>query len=103
MGTPTTRRDSRLSSAALEVSELIEGKGSNRVRAVPFQRIRSSVTRTHLPSGRWRERRHAVNQFAHSPNISSDLSIARELRCPSRRVDVVQLEILLGTPRMPAL
>jgi hypothetical protein len=95
MGSPSTWRDSRLSSAELERSEFIVGNGANRVRALPIHRIRSSVTRTHLPSGRWRERRHALIQFAHSPNISSDFSIACELRRPSRRVVGVQLEIRL--------
>jgi hypothetical protein len=95
MGTPSTWPDSRRNSAELERSELIVGNCANRVRALPFHRIRSSVTRTHLPSGRWRERRHALIQFAHSPNIRSVLSIACELRRPSRRVVGVQLEIRL--------
>jgi hypothetical protein len=54
MGNPTTFRDYRLSSAALEGSELIVGKGANRSRAVPIHSIRSSGTRSLSPFGRCR-------------------------------------------------
>jgi hypothetical protein len=95
MGIPTSWRDSRLSSAALEKSEFMVGNCENRVRAVPFHRIRSSVTRTRFQSARWRVRPHALIQFAHSPTISSVRSIAGEIRRPSPRVVGVQLEIRL--------
>jgi hypothetical protein len=57
MGTPTTFRDYRLSSAALEITELMVGKVANRIRVVPFHRILPSGNLRLSPSGRWRERR----------------------------------------------
>jgi hypothetical protein len=54
MGTPTTWRDCRLGSSALERSELMVGKGSNRISAVTFHIIQSSGTRRRSPFGRWR-------------------------------------------------
>jgi hypothetical protein len=71
------------------------GKPSNRIRAFEFDSIRTSVTRRIWPSVRWREKRHALIQSAHSPTINSGHSIAGELRRPSRRVVGVQLEIRL--------
>jgi hypothetical protein len=93
MGTPTTFRDFLLSSAALEETELIVGNCANRIRAVPLHSIRSSSIRRLSPSGRWYERRPALSRFAPSPKTNSVRSIAGELRSPSRRVVVVQLEI----------
>jgi hypothetical protein len=93
MGTPTTFRDYRLSSAAFEETELMVGKCANRLRAVPFLSILLSGTRQLSPSGRFRERRPALSRFASSPTIKSVLSIAGEFRRPSRSVVGVLLEI----------
>jgi hypothetical protein len=71
------------------------GKGANRIRAVPFHSIRSSGNLRPSPSGRWREMRPALIQFAHSPNINSVRYIARRLRRTSRLVRGVKLEIRL--------
>jgi hypothetical protein len=46
-------------------------KGANRIRAVPFQSIRSSGTRRHSPFGWWRETSTALSLFAPSPKINS--------------------------------
>jgi hypothetical protein len=86
MGTPTTFRDYCLSSAALEETELIVGKGANRIRAIQIHSIRSSSNRRLSPSGRWRERRPALSRFAHCPIINSVRFIAVELKRPSRLV-----------------
>jgi hypothetical protein len=95
MGTKNMWPEFRLGSVALERRELIVGKGANRIRAVPFHSIRSSVTRTLLPSGRWREGRPALSRFSPSPPIYSFRSIPGELRRPSCRVFDFQLEIRL--------
>jgi hypothetical protein len=71
------------------------GKGANRIRAVHVYSIQTSGNRRLSPSGRWRERRPALIQFAHSPNIYSVYSIAVEHRRHSSRVVVVQMEIHL--------
>jgi hypothetical protein len=95
MGNPSTWRGCCLSSAALERTDLMVGKFANRIRAVPFHRIRLSCNPRHSPSGWWRERRPALSQVAPSPNINSVRSIAGELRRLSLRVVAFQLEILL--------
>jgi hypothetical protein len=95
MGTPTTWRDCRLGTAALEALEFIVGKGANRIRAVPFHSIRSSGNLRRSSSGRWRERRPALIQFAHSTNINSVRYSARGLRRTSRLVVGIHLEIRL--------
>jgi hypothetical protein len=69
------------------------GKNANRIRAVPFQGIRSSGTRRLSPSGRWRERRPALSRFAPSPPINSVRYIAGVLKRPSRRAFGVKMEI----------
>jgi hypothetical protein len=79
MGTPTTFRYYRLSSAALEETELIVGNCAKRIRAVTFHSIRLSSIRRLSPSGRWDERRPALSRFAPSPNTNSVRSIAGEL------------------------
>jgi hypothetical protein len=86
MAAPTTFVDYRLSSAALEETELMVGQGTKRLRAVPIHSNQASCTRRISPSGRWCETRPALVRVAPSPTINSDLSIAVELRCPSRRV-----------------
>jgi hypothetical protein len=95
MGTPSTWRDCRLSSAALERTELMVGKGAIRIRVVLFHSIQLSGTRRLSPFGRWRERRLALSRFAPSPTINSVRLIAGELRRPSCRVFEVHLEIRL--------
>jgi hypothetical protein len=92
MENPTTWLDCRLSSPALDRTELMVGNGANRIRAVHFHSIRSSGTRRLSPSGRCHERRPGLSQFVPSPAINSVLSFACELRRPSRRVVGVQLE-----------
>jgi hypothetical protein len=69
MGSPTTLRDYRLISAAMEVTELIVGKVANRIRAVPIHSFPSSGNLRLSPSGRWREKRPALSRFAPSPTI----------------------------------
>jgi hypothetical protein len=93
MENPTTWRDCRLRSAALERTELIVGKGANRIRAVHIHSIRPSGIRLLSPTGRCRERRPALSQFVPSPIIISVGSIACELRSPSRRFECLKLEI----------
>jgi hypothetical protein len=95
MGTPTTWRDCRLTSPALNRNELMVGKCANRIRAVHFHRIRSSGNHPLWPTGRCRERRPGLSQFLPSNTINSVRSIACELRCPSTRVIAVQMEIHL--------
>jgi hypothetical protein len=95
MGTPTTWRDCRLGTAALERSELMVGKGANRIRALRFHSILLLGNRKRSPCGRWPERRPALIQLAHSPIINYVRSIADELTRPSRLVVGVQLEIRL--------
>jgi hypothetical protein len=79
MENPTTRRYCHLGSVALERTELIVEKCTHRIRAGPFHSIRSSGTRRLSPSGRWRERRPALSQFAQSTTINLVRSIAGEL------------------------
>jgi hypothetical protein len=92
MGTPNTWRDYRLSSAELEITELMVGKSANRIKEFSVHSFRSSGNRRLSPSGWWRERRPALSRFAPFPTSKSVRSIACELRRPSRRVVLVQLE-----------
>jgi hypothetical protein len=95
MGTPTTFRDYRLSSAALDKTELMVENGANRIRVTHIYSIRSSGNRRFSPSARWRERRRALGRFARSPSINSVRSIAGEVRRRSCSVFGVQLDIRL--------
>jgi hypothetical protein len=88
MGTPTTFSDYSQSSATLERTGLMLGKGSNRIRMFPFHSISSSVTLRLSPPRRRRERRPALIRFAPSPTsiqfspfrVSSDASHAVSLK-----------------------
>jgi hypothetical protein len=84
MGTSTTWCDCSLRSAALERNELMDGKGANRIIAVPFHSIRSSGSRRLSPTGRCRERRPALSRFIPSPTINSVHSIAASLKFTRR-------------------
>jgi hypothetical protein len=95
MGTSTTWRDCSLNSAALEINELMEVKGANRIRTVNFHGSGTSITRRFAPFGRWRDTRTALSRFALSPNVNSVLSISGEIRRPAHRVVLFQMEIRL--------
>jgi hypothetical protein len=71
MENPTTWRYCRLSSPALDRTELIVGKVVNRIRAVHIHSIRSSGTRRQLPCARWRETLTALIRFVPTPKIIS--------------------------------
>jgi hypothetical protein len=81
--TPTTRRDVRLSSAAMERSDWMVGEGANRLRAGRISR--------HQPEGKSRRKPDdwmlwngtALMRFAPFPTISSVSSKAAELRLHS--------------------
>jgi hypothetical protein len=60
----------------MEITELMVVKGANRINVFLFHSIRSSFTRRRSPSGRWRERRPALIQFAQSSTINSVPSFA---------------------------
>jgi hypothetical protein len=92
-GNPTTFRDSSLSSAALERTELMVGKCAKLKRAVPFHSIRYSEISRLSPARRWRVRRHDLIRFAASPTINSVRSIPCELRRTSRSILGFLLEI----------
>jgi hypothetical protein len=83
MGTPTTFSDYRLSSATLEITELILGKSVNPISVVPFHSIRSSVTLRLSLYRRWCEWGPTLSRPAPFPTINSVRSIAGELRRPS--------------------
>jgi hypothetical protein len=93
MGTPTTWRDSLLSSAALKRTELIIRKSEISIRESKFHSILSSRNCRLSPSVWWRERRPATSRFAPSPTINSVRYIAGDLRRPSPRIVPVQIEI----------
>jgi hypothetical protein len=92
MGNPTTWHDCSLSPEALERTELMVGMAANRIRALPFQSLRSLITRRLSPSGRWGEMRPALSHFTPSHTINSVRSIAGDLKTSSRGVVGVQLE-----------
>jgi hypothetical protein len=93
MENPTTWTYYRLSSPALDRTELMVGKCANSIRAVHFHSIRSSGNLRISPTGRCRERRPALSQLVPSPTVNSVRSIACELKRSSSRVVGVQLEI----------
>jgi hypothetical protein len=70
MENPTTWSDYRLSSPALDRTELMLGKGAKHIRTFHFHIIRLSGNCQLSPFGRWRETRAAVRRFAPSPTIN---------------------------------
>jgi hypothetical protein len=97
--TPTTRRDGRLSSPAMERTEFIVGEGVKRHRALRVSRHRPEGESRQVHDDRMLWTKTALMHFAYYTTINSVISNAAELRLHSRHVVGVAIENLTPMTR----